>query len=118
MVAAMPLRVVQHPFAAGTVSLPVAAAYSESTQGKDLIMNRSDAMQDYNRMMKLAKQRAQALRREAIGDFWRGADAAWAASLATARRSALRLAHRLARHAQLRRDPAGAKPSVCRDNGV
>lgn len=77
-------------------------------------MNRSDAMQDYNRMMKLAKQRAQALRREAISEFWRGADVAWAASLATARRSALRLA----RHAQLRRDPAEAKPSVCRDNGV
>lgn len=72
-------------------------------------MNRSDAMQDDNRMMELAKQRAQVLRREAIGDFWRGADAAWAASLATARRSALRLAHRLARHAQLRAQGAEAK---------
>lgn len=76
-------------------------------------MNRSDAMEDYNRMMELAKQRAQALRREAIDDFWRGADAAWAASLATARRSAQRLAHRLARHAQLRAQgaDANARPS-------
>lgn len=81
-------------------------------------MNRSDAMQEYFRIKEQAKQQAQALRREAISEFWRGADVAWAASLATARRSALRLAHRLARHAQLRRDPAGAKPSVCRDNGV
>ncbi len=71
-------------------------------------MNRSDAMQDNNRMMELAKRRAQVLRREAIGDFWRGADAAWAAGLATARRSALRLAHRLARHAQLRAQGADA----------
>lgn len=112
MVAAMPLLAVQYPFAAGTVSQPVAAAYSEPTQGKDLIMNRSDAMQDYNRLMELAKQRAGQLRREAIEDFWRGADVAWAASLATARRSAERLAHRLARHAQLRRERAEAVPSM------
>ncbi len=72
-------------------------------------MNRSDTMQEYFRIKEQAKQQAQALRREAIGDFWRGADAAWAASLATARRSALRLAYRLARHAQLRAQGAETK---------
>lgn len=72
-------------------------------------MNRSDTMQEYFRIKEQAKQQAQALRREAIGDFWRGADAAWAASLATARRSAQRLAHRLARHAQLRAQGAETK---------
>lgn len=50
----------------------------------------------------LARRRAQELRREAIGDFWRGADAVWAASLATTRRSAERLAYRLEHHAQQR----------------
>jgi hypothetical protein len=49
-----------------------------------------------------ARRRALELRREAIDDFWRGADAVWAATLDTTRRSAERLAHRLARHAQLR----------------
>lgn len=62
----------------------------------------------------LARRRAQELRREAIDDFWRGANAAWAASLATARRSAQRLGHRLARHAQLRRDQTGADSSFHR----
>lgn len=52
-----------------------------------------------------ACRRARALRREAVGDFWRGADAAWSASLATARRSAQRLAHSLARHVRLRQAP-------------
>lgn len=53
-----------------------------------------------NRLHELARQRAQELRSEAIDDFWRGADAAWAATLNGARRSAQRLAHRLAHHAQ------------------
>lgn len=75
-------------------------------------MNRSDAMQDYNRMMELARQRAQALRREAIDDFWRGADAAWAATLNGARRSAGRLAHRLAHHAQARQGQRQAGSSA------
>ncbi len=56
-----------------------------------------------------ALRRAQELRREAVDDFWRGTDAAWSAGLATARRSAQRLAYRLARHAQLRRGPSQAK---------
>lgn len=63
---------------------------------------RSLTAQEVNALHDLARRRALELRREAIGDFWRGADAVWAASLATTRRSAQRLAHRLARHAQLR----------------
>ncbi len=78
---------------------------------------RSLSAQEVNALHSLARRRAQELRREAIGDFWRGADAAWAASLATARRSAERLAHRLARHAQLRRDQTGVAPSACSHNG-
>lgn len=53
-----------------------------------------------------ACRRAQELRREAVDDFWRGADAAWAATQDSARRSAQRLAHRLAQHVTLRRDQA------------
>lgn len=49
-----------------------------------------------------ALRRSQLLRREAIDDFWRGADAALAATVAGACRSAQRLAHRLARHARTR----------------
>jgi hypothetical protein len=52
-----------------------------------------------------ARRRARALRREAIDDFWRGANAAWSTGLTTARRSAQRLAHSLARHARLRQEP-------------
>lgn len=44
-----------------------------------------------------AREDAEALRAEAIDDFWRGANAAFAATLDTAQRSAERLAHRLAR---------------------
>ncbi len=70
-------------------------------------MNTQDAMQDYFRIREQAKQRAQELRRETIRDFWRGADSVWAAGLDTAQRSARRLAHSLARHAQAR---AAANP--------
>jgi len=65
-------------------------------------MNRS-SLPDPNRLHDLALRRAQELRREAIDDFWRGADAAWAATLSGARRSAERLAHRLVRHGDVRR---------------
>ena len=65
-------------------------------------MNPQDTTQDYFRIKEQAKLRAQELRREAIGDFWRGADAVWAAGRDTARRSARRLARSLARHAQAR----------------
>ena len=58
-----------------------------------------------------ALRRAHALRREAIDDFWRGANAAWEATLANSRRSAQRLAHRLARHTQQRAQvPDAHKP--------
>lgn len=67
---------------------------------------------ELNRLHDLARQRAQALRSEAIDDFWRGADAAWAATLNGARRSAQRLAHRLAHHAQARRTPREPASSV------
>lgn len=49
-----------------------------------------------------AHQEAARLRREAIDDVWRGADALWASALDTAGRSATRLAARLAHHRQLR----------------
>jgi len=57
-----------------------------------------------NSLHEQARRRALELRREAVGDFWRGADAAWSAGLATARRSAQRLAHSLARHVRLRQE--------------
>jgi hypothetical protein len=52
-----------------------------------------------------ALRQAPALRREAIADFWRGADAAFSATLGSAQRSAARLTHRLARHLQARQQP-------------
>lgn len=55
---------------------------------------------DRLRLHDLACRRAQVLRREAITDFWRGADAVLAATLGGAHRSAQRLAYRLARHAR------------------
>jgi hypothetical protein len=57
---------------------------------------------DWNTLHEQALQQAQALRREAWVDFWHGADSVWAAGLATAQRSARRLAHSLGRHTQLR----------------
>ncbi len=75
-------------------------------------MKTQDPMQAYFRIKEQAKQHAQALRREAIGDFWRGADAAWAATLDTAQRSARRLAHRVARHAEAR---AAAPTPPCKE---
>lgn len=65
-------------------------------------MNANDTLHDYQRIKDAALHRAQELRREAIDDFWRGADAAWAATLGSAQRSALRLAYRLQRHAEIR----------------
>jgi len=62
--------------------------------------------QELNGLHNRARRRAQELRREAIEDFWRGADAAWAATQDSARRSAQRLAHRLAQHVALRREQA------------
>jgi hypothetical protein len=64
-----------------------------------------------NRLHDLAKAEAQRLRlqamsdfgREAVDDFWRGADAIWQRGQATAQRSASRLQARLARRARSRR---------------
>jgi hypothetical protein len=46
-----------------------------------------------------AKRQAEALREAAVDDFWRGADAVLARTLAGASRSAERLRHALARKA-------------------
>jgi len=56
----------------------------------------------------VALRRARELRREAIRDFWRGADAVWAGGVAAANRSAQRLAHRLAHHVRQRRRAAAS----------
>lgn len=45
-----------------------------------------------------AVERAEALRRAAIDDFWRGVDAVLATAATRTRRSAERLRHRLDRH--------------------
>lgn len=58
-----------------------------------------------NSLHEQACRRARELRREAVGDFWHGADAVWSAGLATARRSAQRLAQSLTRHVRLRQEP-------------
>ena len=51
-----------------------------------------------------ARRRAQELRREAMDDFWRGANAVWTQGVDSARRSAQRLSLSLARHARLRQE--------------
>jgi len=58
-----------------------------------------------------AREDAEALRAEAIDDFWRGANAAFGATLHTAQRSAQRLAYRLAhrRERLARREVVGAR---------
>lgn len=60
---------------------------------------------ELNRLHDQARRLAHELRREAVEDFWRGADTAFAATLGTAQRSALRLAQRLARHRRSRPSP-------------
>ncbi len=54
------------------------------------------------RLHDLAKCEAVRLRDQAVGDFWRGADAMLGTTADTARRSAQRLAYRLARRARQR----------------
>lgn len=61
-----------------------------------------------DRLHEAARIEAERLRREALADFWRGADALLTDSLASARRSAERLAARLTRHAALRAAPPRA----------
>jgi hypothetical protein len=64
---------------------------------------------DWNALHEQALREAQALRRAAWADFWRGTDSVCSAGLASAQRSAERLAHSLSRHAQLRGRPVQAK---------
>ena len=64
---------------------------------------------ELSRLHDLARHRAQELRREAIGDFWRGADAVLTDAVTSAHRSAQRLGYRLARRAQGRSVPAAGK---------
>lgn len=52
-----------------------------------------------------ARVQAEALRREAMDDFWRGTNAALATAAGGALRSAHRLAHRLQRRGMLARGP-------------
>lgn len=61
------------------------------------------------RLHDLAKSEALRLRDEAVGDFWRGADAVLGTTADNARRSAQRLAYRLARRAR-ERSPSAATP--------
>ena len=67
---------------------------------------------DLARIHALAHCRADALRREAMADFWRGADAVLAATAGSARRSAQRLAYRLARHVRGRKASAPCTSSA------
>ncbi|MBX9872655.1 MAG: hypothetical protein K2X75_11705 [Burkholderiaceae bacterium] len=64
---------------------------------------------DWNTLHEQALREAQALRRAAWADFWRGTDHICSAGIATAQRSAQRLTHSLSRHAQLRGTPVQAK---------
>lgn len=56
-------------------------------------------LQTLNVLHDQARLEAEALRRAAIDDFWRGADAVLATAATQARRTAQRLAHRLQRRA-------------------
>ena len=65
-------------------------------------MHRLYSVTDWNVLHAQARRQAQVLRREAYADFWHDANSIWSAGLATAQRSAQRLAHSLSRHAQVR----------------
>ena len=53
---------------------------------------------ELHRLQDQARLDAERLRREALQDFWRGTDHLVLGAIDRARRSATRLAHRLARH--------------------
>lgn len=53
---------------------------------------------EYERWRDIALEEAQALRREALNDFWRGADAMVTSAAAAALRAARRLGQSLRRH--------------------
>lgn len=61
-----------------------------------------------DRLHEAARIEAERLRRAALADFWRGADALLSDSMVRARRSAARLAARLTRHTALRAAPPRA----------
>jgi len=75
-------------------------------------MNRNnlprDPVADYGRLHEAAHAEALRLRREAIDDFWRGADHLMASATERARRAATRLAHRLSRHRRAPAAPCGS----------
>ena len=60
---------------------------------------------ELERLHHAARIEAERLRREAIDDFWRGADALLSSAWVNARRSADRLAARLSRHSASRAAP-------------
>lgn len=72
-------------------------------------LQRLYSVADWNALHAQARRQAEVLRREAYADFWHDANSVWASGLATAQRSARRLAHSLGRHAQVRGDTAQAK---------
>jgi hypothetical protein len=57
---------------------------------------------ELHRLHDAARREAERLRREAIDDFWRGADAVVTTAATQELRGAQRLVHRLQRHARLR----------------
>jgi hypothetical protein len=65
---------------------------------------------ELSKLHDLARRRAQELRRESIGDFWRGANAVLASTADAAGRSAQRLAQSLIRHARGRVAPVESSP--------
>lgn len=108
----MVLQIVQYQLLSFKVSDGWNCQYidNHATPSEDATMNhatdirRSNAEQ-LDRLHTAARRYAEDLRREAIDDFWRGADAALSNTLVSARRSAERLAARLTRHAALRAAP-------------
>lgn len=68
--------------------------------------------ENWNNLHDLALCRAQALRQEAVDDFWRGANAVLVSATGAAGRSARRLAQRLARHGRGRAAPIESLPPL------
>lgn len=62
----------------------------------------------YSRLHDEARERAHALRAQAIAEFWDGAGALWGGALDQTRRAADRLAARLRQHAKQRAAASGA----------
>jgi hypothetical protein len=104
----MVLRKLQYRFAPSAVSESPSPAYIHPHTHEEPMMDRfpTDPLA-LHRLHDQAIKDARALRREAIADFWRGADALVADAAAQALRSAERLAHRLRHHRQLRDGATG-----------